>query len=264
VTGIVLKPGTTVELTPPSVSYLPDRTYLLRVPTSFEAVEFEERVELDGARQRFPLDIAKTFRAELVKLVASAGDAAADAPILAKVDAWVARIEEAAREVGKANTPDSATAFFEAARLPDDFLDLEQELFQHSRTWRAVQVGQRTYRRRYGLTAAQMFLADWRAADGDGDDLPEFRRDRDGVPDELLRLIHPDHLEAIGGRVTELIRPSADRLGNSPSASSGTSSEKASTIPSSKKPRLNGHSSSTTGSSRTSDGPSSESTPALS
>lgn len=260
--GSVLKPGSTVELTPPGVSYLPDRTYKLRVPTVLEAVEFEERVETDGARQRFPLDVARTFHSEMRKLVQASGDPDADAPLLADVAAWVQRLEEAAREVGRSNTPETAARFFETARLPEDFLPYEQELHEHSRTWRKLQAAQRTYRRRRGITACHACLVGW---EGDGeDDLPPFERDGDEVPDEILRHIHPEHLEAIADKVDELIRPTAARLKNSPSASSGTSNGTASTPTSRKRPRPNGHSGETAGSSPGPAGQSSESTQATS
>jgi hypothetical protein len=262
VSGSVLKPGSTVELTPASVSYLPTRTYKLRVPTVLEAVEFEERVETDGARQRFPLDVARTFNSEMRKLVQASGDPEADAALLAEIAAWVQRLEDAAREVGKSNTPETAAKFFEVARLPEDFLPYEQELHEHSRTWRKLQAAQRTYRRRRGITACHSCLVGWT---GDGeDDLPPFDRDDDEVPDELLRYVHPEHLEAIADKVDELIRPTAARLKNLPSASSSTSSETPSTPTSPKKRRPNGHSGETVGSSPGQDGRNSESIPATS
>jgi hypothetical protein len=253
------KPGSTVRFSPPHAGHLPDRTYLLKVPTAYEAVEFEERVEVDGARQRFPLDMARAFQAEARKLVAADPDPKGAVVWLEKVDAWVERLQAAGREVARQPTPDPdvLAKFWEAARVPDELAALEEELFEGSRTWRAVSVRQRTYRRRRGLSAVGAFLAGWEGED----DLPPFRREDDGVPDELVALIHPEHLVAIADEVDTLLRPTAATLKNSPSASSGASSESPSTPTSRKKPRPNGLSPETPGPAPTSAGATSASTP---
>lgn len=259
--GVVRKPGSSVRLTPPHADYLPDRTYLLRVPTSYQAVEFEERVEVDGARQRFPLDMARAFQAEARKLVAADPDPEGARSWLEKVDAWVEGLQAAGRAIAgqPSPSPEAVAEFWEAARIPDELAALEEELFERSRTWRTVSVRQRTYRRRRGLTAIACFLVGW-----EGDDLPEFERDDDGVPDDLVALIHPDHVVAIADEADTLLRPSAERLKNSPSASSSESSTTPSTptrATARTTRRQNGHSPSAPGFSTTSDGATSESTP---
>jgi hypothetical protein len=262
VSGVVRKPGSSVRFSPPHADHLPDRTYLLKVPTAYEAVEFEERVEIDGARQRFPLDLAKTFQTEARKMVIADPDPEGAEPFLLPVSAWIERLKAAGRAVASQTSPppEVVAEFWEAARIPDDLAALEEELFERSPTWRTVSVRQRTYRRRRGLSAVAAFLVGWEGEDG----LPEFRREGDDVPDELVALLHPEHLVAIADEVDTLLRPSAATLKNSPSASSSESS----TTPSTPTPatgrttrRPNGRSPSAPGSSTTSDGETSASTP---
>lgn len=260
--GGIRKPGSTVRFSPPHADHLPDRTYLLKVPTALEAADFEELVEADGARQRFPLDMARVFQAEARRLVAADPDPAGAGAWLEKVDAWFERLQAAGREIGRQPTPspEAVAAFWEAARTPDDLIPFEEELHERSRTWRQVSAKQKGYRRRRGLSAVGFALVGWEGED----DLPEFRREGDGVPDELVALIHPDHLVAIADEYDTLLRPSAATLKNSPSASSGASSENPSTPSSRTKPRLNGRSSDTPGPAPTSAGVNSESTPSTS
>lgn len=263
--GVVRKPGSSVRFSPPHADHLPDRTYLLKVPTAYEAVQYEELVEVNGARQRFPLDMARAFQAEARKLVAADPDPKSAAPWLEKVDAWVDRLQAAGRAIASQTTPppEAVAEFWEAARVPDDLLAFEEDLFEHSRTWRAVSVRQRTYRRRRGLTAVDFALVGWEGED----DLPRFRREDDSVPNELVAEIPPEHLAAIADEYDTLLRPSAERLKNSRSASSPESSTTLSTQTQDTDPttpRPNGHSPSAPGSSITSDGGTYASTPSLS
>lgn len=261
--GIVLRPGSSVPFSPDRADHLPDRTYHLKVPAAYEAADIDERVEIEGGRPWYPLDLARLFRAEFRKLVAADPDPEACAPILAEVEAWVEELEAAVRRVSEGNSAEVASAFFEAARIPDRLLAVEGELHQASRAWRTARAQQRAYRQRYGRVAADLYLTGWEGED----DLPEFRRGRQGVPDELMALVPAEHLAAIGDRVGELLRPSAARLKNSPSASSpGSSATPSTPTPATGRTtrRLNGRSPSAPGFSTISDGAASESTPSSS
>jgi hypothetical protein len=261
---IVLKPGDTVPFTPPHQDDLPDRTYLIRVPPYFEARKVAAGVRVEGGRSWHPLDIARLLRTEFVRMIETADPSpeakAAVQPWLDGIDAWVAAIDTAMRTYSSQRTDDNLQALVREIPLPEKLAPVEVEVHRSSRSWRVAMEEQRAFREIQGLVCANLFVVGWEGEE----ELPPFRRTRDGIPDEIVGLIPVEHLLAIGDRVGELIRPNQARLKNFHSASAGSSSPTASTGSTPPMPAPNGHSPETGGLFLGPAGPSSESIPSTS
>lgn len=227
--GILNGPGEIVPFSPPGST----ATYLIRQPIGKERPRFKaalaRELVAENLRAWGSLEMLRLARAEVARIMDAESPAERDQSLLDELDAHLANLKALWEEWGRSRSPEAQKARDDAQAAGTPRLQQVEQLLQEvSESYRNRVADNNAFNNAYadvqGWVAAKAFLAGWEDAD-----LPPFRRERDGVPDDLLGLVPGPHLVAIGGRVAELIDPSEEARKNSASASSGGSSPPSST-----------------------------------
>lgn len=192
-------------------------TYLLRVPTVLDRARFKHAVVKAGARRWGQLDIVASARAAVNRLLAGDDNAADREARLADLNTYAAGIE-AAIEVRRAGGGDAdLIAALQVPPAVEQIMEIVAEVDEAVSERLADNLVSNEIA---GYVAAKMFLAGW-------DKPGPFKRDPlSGATEPTLAQIEQGDLIAIGNRIGELLEPTADTMGNSGSASSGSPTPK--------------------------------------
>lgn len=215
-TEILLDPARPVEFQPRPAG----PTYLLRVPRLVDREEYDRAVRLRRARKWFFWD----FQAGIVRAIERLRDAGGyDAPFadwLAALEAYQARVREAAARRDELDTAETRQELGLALTAPPVVQTIVELARDVDEDVAAMQADNELFDLSSGTVAARLFLVGW-----EGDGLGPFKRDPRGATEETLWQVPEADLVAIGYRVRELLQPRPARLGNSVSASSATPSQ---------------------------------------
>lgn len=177
--------------------------YLLQLPRNLDDPAFRRALSEAGARWWTDVDLLSTLANGLRQLAASGEDAVARDRAVEIVSGYGERLNLAARRVASGewdhlSEAERDAAFLEAAGRPAEIDAIQQIGRDHIAAYRAMEADRAVFVQIRGQVAARMFLIGW-----EGCPVP-FRRSWSGVPDDILELIHPGHLLAIGQEIERL------------------------------------------------------------
>jgi hypothetical protein len=200
-------------------------TYFLRVPRVVDRAKFRHDLLAEGGRQWFNLDLVAHVRDLVARLMEGDEHEPERTARLTELDAYAARVREAANVYNLERTEESLAQLSEAIQQPEPVTAMFKIAADHDQGFRDKLADNRVFPEIVGYVAAKLFLQGW-----EGEGMPAFRRSPFGsVEDAVLRPIPTEDMVAIGRRITELLEPAETRLGNSRSASSGDSDQTSST-----------------------------------
>ncbi|MGE5515083.1 MAG: hypothetical protein ACM31D_04605 [Bacteroidota bacterium] len=226
----LLKPGDVVPFTPPGQDHLAEGKrirYHLKVPAVHERPGLKRAVLSAGGRLHAPLTLWQACQAALVAVY---GD---DIPetftaVMSEVKDAGQAAAESYLALPEANGPEARAVFTEAAMRYQAsmavFAVVANEVAPFSQQLADMLADNAVYHDIVGVAASRLFLTGW-------DNLSQpFKRGPKGVPDDLLAVIPPHHIPAIGHELERLMAPTEPEAGNSDSPSPGPSEPGTSTV----------------------------------
>jgi hypothetical protein len=231
--AVLLNPAETIRFSPDweqSRDAAARRVYILKAPTVWGRVAFKRALAARGARRHAALTmldaLERSVRAAYGEALTDPGRATLETigELRAELVAFRARLVgegyDMATEEGRADfvaTVERQTALNEALIGVSDVVAAADPRYAR------LLADNEVYSLVAALEGARLFVVGWERGPG------PFRRDPDGVPDDVLAAIPSADLAALGVEIDRLLQPTEDESKNSASPSPSGSAPKGST-----------------------------------
>lgn len=180
--------------------------YWLKPPRLYDRVRLDRALAARGARRVGLMLLVQLMREGVEQAVRPEDPAAADAAREA-LDLYEARLRDYAVRLQAADPEDAAgrvelmAASAQMVEAAAALRPLEDAIADLHPPYAAARGDMQVYQTIRGLECARMFLTGWQGR-------PEaFRREVQGVPDDLLQLLPLGHVQEIGEQVDRMFRP---------------------------------------------------------
>lgn len=229
---MLVNPREPVHLTPDGSP----NTYTLRVPLVMDRPKYRHALRVAGAVRWGTLDFIGDGKKALAAGAIDFADEAEKDATLAALEGWQERLNAAIDAFNGGRNDETTAELNEAVKEPAELATFFWNLERGWKPYRDKLADLQVVTEIEAIVAARMFVTGW-----EGENLPAFAKDREGVKEDLLFHIGARDLIAIKSRVDELLTPSEAVRKNSESAAGGSAdpqpSATAESLPESDRPK---------------------------